>query len=158
MQMEKLAFVLTIASRNLRPHFQAHTIKVLTGYPLKKVLRKLDLLARLINWAFELNEFDIEFMSRSAIMGRALVDFLVEFTNIPEEEDAPRDDLWIIYVDGSSTKKNGGARVELIALGGEQLCNFLRLEFKTTNNEAKYEVVLAGLRLAQKMVVECVEV
>jgi ribonuclease HI len=54
-------------------------------------------------------------------------------------------------VDGSSTKKNGGAGVVLIAPSGEQLCNSLRLEFKITNNEVEYEVVLVGLRLAQKM-------
>jgi hypothetical protein len=41
--MEKLAFALTIASRKLWLYFQAHTIKVLTEYPLKKVLQKLDL-------------------------------------------------------------------------------------------------------------------
>ncbi|XP_059441871.1 uncharacterized protein LOC132174196 [Corylus avellana] len=34
--MEKLAFALTIASRKLRSYFQAHTIRVLTEYPLKK--------------------------------------------------------------------------------------------------------------------------
>ena len=62
MQMEKLAFALTIASRKLQPYFQAHTIKVLTEYPLKKVFQKLDLLGRLINWVIELSEFDIEFI------------------------------------------------------------------------------------------------
>ena len=155
-QMEKLAFALTIASRKLRPYFQAHTVKVLTEYPLKKVPLKLDLSDQLINWAIKLIEFDIEFMSRSAIKGQALVDFLVEFTNIPGKDDAPRDALWIIYVDGSSTKRNGCARVVLMALSGERMCNSLRLEFKTTNNEAEYEAVLAGLRLAQEMGVECV--
>jgi hypothetical protein len=46
-QMEKLAFALIIASRKLCPYFQAHTIRVLTEYPLKKVLQKLDLSGRL---------------------------------------------------------------------------------------------------------------
>jgi hypothetical protein len=49
MQMEKMAFALTVESRKLRPYFQAHTIKVLTEYPLKKFLRKLDLFGRLVN-------------------------------------------------------------------------------------------------------------
>jgi ribonuclease HI len=84
--------------------------------------------------------------------------FLVEFTNISEEEEAPRDNLWVIYVDGLSTKKNGGAGVVLITLGGEQLCNSLRLEFKTMNNEDEYEAVLVGLKLAQEMGTKCVEV
>jgi hypothetical protein len=62
MQMEKMAFALTIASRQFRPYFQAHTVKVLIEYPLKKVIWKLDLSGRLINWAIELNEFDVEFI------------------------------------------------------------------------------------------------
>jgi hypothetical protein len=37
-QIEKLAFVLIMASRKLWPYFQAHTIRVLTEYPLRKVM------------------------------------------------------------------------------------------------------------------------
>jgi hypothetical protein len=37
-QIEKLAFVLIMASRKLRPYFQAHTIRVLTEYLLRKVI------------------------------------------------------------------------------------------------------------------------
>jgi hypothetical protein len=58
-----------------RPYFQAHTIQVLTKYPLKKVMRKLDLSRRLANWAMELREFDIEFLPWSAIKGQALGGF-----------------------------------------------------------------------------------
>jgi hypothetical protein len=84
--MGKMAFILMIVSKKLRPYFQAHTIKVLTEYLLKKVLRKLDLSGRLINWAIDLREFNIEFISRNAIKGQALADFVVEFTTISEEE------------------------------------------------------------------------
>jgi hypothetical protein len=48
-QIKKLAFALVMASRKLRPYFQAHTIQVLTEYPLRKVMQKLDLLGRLAN-------------------------------------------------------------------------------------------------------------
>lgn len=46
--MEKLAFSLMIASRKLRPHFEAHNIQLLTNLPLKQVLRKPDALCRLM--------------------------------------------------------------------------------------------------------------
>jgi hypothetical protein len=62
--------------------FQAHTIRVLTEYPLRKVMQKLDLSGRLANWAIELGQFDLEFIPRNAIKGQALADFLVEFTNM----------------------------------------------------------------------------
>ncbi|XP_059461825.1 uncharacterized protein LOC132190804 [Corylus avellana] len=150
-QMEKLAFALVIASRKLRPYFQAHIIRVLTEYPLKKVLRKLDLSGRLANWAIELGEFDIEFLRRSSLKGQTLANFLAEFTNLPEVTSWPGDETWVIYVDGSSTKKHGGARIVMITPDGEKLCSSLKLKFKTTNNEAEYEAVLAGLDLALEM-------
>jgi hypothetical protein len=37
-RIEKLAFALIVSARKLRPYFQAHAIRVLTEYPLKKVL------------------------------------------------------------------------------------------------------------------------
>jgi hypothetical protein len=95
-QMEKLAlvFALIIASRKLHPYFQAHTIRVLAEYPLKNVLHKLDLSGRLANWAIELEEFDIEFLPRNAVKGQALVDFLTEFTNLPDTTEWPKDETW----------------------------------------------------------------
>ncbi|XP_059436627.1 uncharacterized protein LOC132169643 [Corylus avellana] len=157
-QMEKLAFTLVIASRKLRPYFQAHTINVLTEYPLKKVLRKLDLSGRLVNWAIEISEFDIHFVSRNAVKGQALADFVAEFTNIQDQEDWPKERTWVIYVDGSSSKRNGGAGVVMITPDGRELKSSLRLEFKTTNNKAEYETVIAGLGLSQELEAEFVEV
>jgi hypothetical protein len=74
-QIEKLAFALVMASRKLRPYFQAHTIRVLIEYPLRKVMQKLDLSGRLANWAIELGQFDLEFVSRNATKGQTLADF-----------------------------------------------------------------------------------
>ncbi|XP_059436668.1 uncharacterized protein LOC132169694 [Corylus avellana] len=77
---------------------------------------------------------------------------------VPIEENAQKkDETWVVYVDGSSTRKNGGAGVVLITPDGEELCSSLRLEFKTTNNEAEYEAVLAGLGLAREMGANFVE-
>jgi hypothetical protein len=87
-QIEKLAFALIMASRKLRPYFQARTIQVLIEYPLRKVMQKLDLSRRLANWAIELGQFDLEFVLRNAIKGQALADFLSEFTNLPEIEES----------------------------------------------------------------------
>jgi ribonuclease HI len=157
-QIEKLAFTLIMASRKLRPYFQAHTIRILTEYPLRKVMQKLDLSGRLANWAIELGQFDLEFVPRNAIKGQALVDFLVEFTNLQEVEEPEIEWKWVIYVDGSLTRKDGGAGIMLITLEGEKLKGSLKLEFRTTNNEAEYEAVIAGLGLALEMGAESMEV
>ncbi|XP_059450836.1 uncharacterized protein LOC132181606 [Corylus avellana] len=140
-QVEKLAFVLSVAE-----------------YPLKKVLRRLDLSGILANWAIELGEFDIEFLPRNSLKGQALVDFLAEFTNLPDVTSWPSDETWVVYVDGSSTKKHGGAGIVMITLDGEELCSSLKLMFKTTNNEAEYEAVLVGFGLALEMGAKFVEI
>jgi hypothetical protein len=69
---------------------------------LKKVLQKPDLSGRLVNWAVELGQFDIEFHPRTAIKGQELADFFFEFCNTPEPRDPAQHPLWVVYVDGSS--------------------------------------------------------
>ena len=97
-------------------------------------------------------------MPRTAIKGQVLANFLAEFTNIPKNEEVRMETNWVVYIDGSSTKKYGGAGVLLITLEGEELSSFLRLEFRTTNKEAKYEVVITGLRMALELGAESVKI
>ncbi|XP_059442062.1 uncharacterized protein LOC132174420 [Corylus avellana] len=66
--------------------------------------------------------------------------------------------MWVIYVDSSSTKNKCGAGVVMITPDKKELKSSLRLEFKTTNNEAEYEAVIAELGLAREMETEFVEV
>jgi hypothetical protein len=121
-------------------------------------MQKLDLSGRLANWAIELGQFDLEFIPRNAIKGQALADFLVEFTNMPEIEEPNIEQKWVVYVDGSSMKKKGGARIVLVTPEGDELNGSLRLEFKTTNNKAEYEAVVAGLEMALELGADSVEV
>jgi diketogulonate reductase-like aldo/keto reductase len=62
--MEKLTLALIIATKKLQPYFQSHKIVVLTNHPLRKVMNKPDATGRLIQWAVELSEFDIEYRLR----------------------------------------------------------------------------------------------
>ena len=66
-ELEKLALALMIASRKLRPYFHAHSIKVLTNYPLRQVLQKLEALGRLLKWVIELGQFNVNFYLRTII-------------------------------------------------------------------------------------------
>ncbi|XP_077215785.1 uncharacterized protein LOC143850414 [Tasmannia lanceolata] len=69
-----------MAARKLRPYFQAHTIKVLTGQPLRQILHRPDTSGRLVKWAMELSEFDINYLPRPAIKAQVLADFVAECT------------------------------------------------------------------------------
>ena len=112
-RIEKLAFALINSARRLRPYFQAHTIKGLTKHPLRKILQNLNLLGRLVSWAIELGEFDIEFHLRTSLNGQVLADIFVEFCNFLEEEELPQGETWVACMDGSSTQKYSGVSVIL---------------------------------------------
>ena len=155
--MEKLAFALITASRKLRHYFQAHVIVVMTDHPLKKLMNELKAAERLIQWAIELNEFDVKYQPRNAIKAQALGDFIAEFTpcqgNLNERED---NKTWVIHVDGLSTLHAGGIGVVLKSPEVDTLKRKVCLHYQTTDNEAEYEAFLKGLELAKSLVAESV--
>jgi hypothetical protein len=133
-------------------------IRVLTEYPLRKILQKPDLSGRLVNWSVELGQFDVEFHPRTAIKGQALTDFLVELCNILESEELPKESTWVVYVDGFSASRR--SRVGVILQNPEgQVCRFVvKLDFVTTTNKAEYETVIVGLSISREVVATNVEI
>ncbi|XP_021749718.1 uncharacterized protein LOC110715445 [Chenopodium quinoa] len=85
--IEKMALVVVIAARKLRPYFDAHPIDVLTNYLLEKPLHKMDTSGRLLKWAVELSEYEIHYKPRVSIKAQALSDFRVEASCTDEEEE-----------------------------------------------------------------------
>ncbi|XP_008219638.1 PREDICTED: uncharacterized protein LOC103319819 [Prunus mume] len=166
--LEQLALALVVSARRLRPYFQAHEITVLTNQPLRQVLQKPETLGRLVKWAIELGEFDIQFKPRPAEKGQAVTDFISELTpalsespfpsaipTAPERTEAGHFDtsvpLWILHVDGSANQQGCSASLVLTTPDGGKIEYALRFNFRTSNNEAEYEALLAGLRLAKSM-------
>ena len=84
-KIEKIAFALIVASRKLRQYFQANPILVMTDQPIKKSTKQPKVAGKMIQWAIELSQFDIEYHPRTAIKVQALVDFIAEFTS-PNED------------------------------------------------------------------------
>ena len=79
LELENLTLALVIASRKLRPYFHVHTIEVMRNYLMRQVLKKPEALRRLLKWAIELGQFDINYRPRTVIKGQALADFITEF-------------------------------------------------------------------------------
>ncbi|XP_075665749.1 uncharacterized protein LOC142635490 [Castanea sativa] len=148
-RIEKIAFALIVASRKLRPYFEAHPILVMTDQPIRKSMNKPEAAGRMVQWAVELSQFDIEYLPRTAIKAQALADFIAEFT--PNDDDNCEDaaERWTIHTDGSSTQKRGGVGIVITTPDGEKLRYGVRLKFPATNNEAEYEGILTGLRLGK---------
>ena len=149
-RMEKIAFALLVASKKLRPYFQAHSIVVMTDQPIRKMMNKIDAAGRLIQLAIELGQFNIEYWPRAAIKAQVLADFIAEFTYPYKEKELPME-TWTVQTDGSTMKKVGGAGVVLISLENEMLKYAVRLQFSATNNEVEYEALQTGLSLAKAL-------
>ncbi|XP_050258827.1 uncharacterized protein LOC126703798 [Quercus robur] len=150
-RIEKIAFALIVASRKLRPYFQSNPILVMTDQPIKKSMNKPEAAGRMVQWAIELSQFDIEYHPRAAIKAQALADFIAEFTLPDEEGTTDEVDKWIIQTDGSSAQKRGGVGVVITTPDGEVMKYGVQLEFPATNNEAEYEGILTGLRLGKAL-------
>ncbi|GJS51892.1 putative reverse transcriptase domain-containing protein [Tanacetum coccineum] len=58
---------------------------------------------------------------------------------------------WKLYTDGDASSDSSSAGLMLIDPGGKEYTYDLRFRFEPTNNEAEYEALLAGLRIAQDM-------
>ena len=159
--MEKLILALVTAARKLCPYFQAHTIEVPTEYPMKQVLHKPETSSRLMKWAIELSEFDIRYKLKTTIKGQVLADFVMEFASAEPAKDAQATtDLstWKLSVDGASNAQGSGAGLILTSPEGIDIEYALRFGFHTSNNEAEYEAVIAGLNLAHSLEVDQLEV
>ncbi|XP_071688186.1 uncharacterized protein [Rutidosis leptorrhynchoides] len=155
--IEKLVYALVVTSRRLRRYFQAHQIMVLTDQPIRQLLYKPEISGRLTKWAIELGKHEIAYCARSAIKGQVMADYLAETAADmpvifdPEQLLAPSPEIWELYTDGAASFESTGAGLILTCPHREVHTYALRFNFKVTNNEAKYEALLVGMRIAREL-------
>ncbi|GJU87334.1 ribonuclease H-like domain-containing protein [Tanacetum coccineum] len=70
---------------------------------------------------------------------------------VKEKEVSDPSNEWKLYTNRASSPDGAGAGLMLIDPAGKEYTYALRFEFETTNNEAEYEALLVGLRIAQEM-------
>ena len=119
----------------------------MTDQPIKKSMNKPEAAGRMVQWAIKLSQFDIEYHPRTAIKAQVLADFIAKFTFSDEDSLTNKAERWTIQTDGSLAQRRGGVRVVITTLDEEILKYGVQLKFPATNNEAKYEGILTGLRL-----------
>ena len=84
-----------------------------------------------------------------------------DFNETSFQENSPEDlGWWKIYVDRASNAKGSGTGVVIITPDETVIEQSIRLDFKTSNNEAEYEAVLTGLNStktlgAKQLTVHC---
>ena len=84
--LEKLVLALIHGIRKLPYYFQAHTVYVLTEYPLQSLLKRSDFTGRIAKWGTRLGSFNIGYKPRSLVKGQVLVGFIAEFSPKKEVE------------------------------------------------------------------------
>lgn len=88
---------------------------------------------------------------------QVLVDFLIECTwsnKKLEEVSTEQSNLgmtWILHVDGALNFQGSRAGLILINMERVVIKYTMHFLFKTTNNQAKYEALLAGLKLVKEL-------
>nr|GEW13038.1 reverse transcriptase domain-containing protein [Tanacetum cinerariifolium] len=159
--MEKLVLTLVCAAKRLCRYFQMYPIVIITDQPIRQVISRPDMAGRLQKWSVMLGEHNIAYRPRTSEKGQILVDFLVE-----KQDDAPPEasviktpqEPWTLFTNGSSCVDGSGAGLILTSPEGTKFTYALRFQFTASNNEAKYEALIAGLRITAHMGVRNVHV
>jgi hypothetical protein len=132
----------------LRHYFETYPIEVVTEYPLGDIIRNKDANGRIVKWAMELCPYTLGFRSRSTIKSQALVDFVVEWTDMNTPVSPSSTEHWTMYFDGSLNIDGAGASVHFISPSGDKLSYVLQIHFRASNNTAEYEAAIHNLRIA----------
>jgi ribonuclease HI len=121
---------------------------VVSSFPLGEIIQCREASGRIAKWAVEIMGETISFAPRKAIKSQVLADFVVEWvdTQLPAAPIQP--ELWTMFFDGSLMKIGAGAGLLFISPLGKHLRYVLRLHFPASNNVAKYEALVNGLRIA----------
>ncbi|XP_070024950.1 uncharacterized protein [Nicotiana sylvestris] len=136
--------------------------------PLKYIFQKPMPTGKLAKWQILLSEFDIVYVTQKAIKGQALADHLAE--NPVDGEYEPlktyfsdeevlfiRKDIAESYVgrrmffDGAANFKGFVIGAVLVSETGHHYLVSAKLRFSCTNNMAKYEAYILGLKMAIDM-------
>ncbi|KAL0456473.1 UNVERIFIED_CONTAM: hypothetical protein Slati_0986500 [Sesamum latifolium] len=65
------------------------------------------------------------------------------------QEEVSEAKPWLLHVDDSSTTQGSGAGIVLTTPQGDDMEFAVKFELKASNNEAEYEALVLGMRMAQ---------
>nr|GEY84209.1 reverse transcriptase domain-containing protein [Tanacetum cinerariifolium] len=160
MEKEKLIVYLAAAKETVSALIMTEKeAKQIPIYFVSRALRGLELNytpMEKLKWIIELGEYAIHYRPRVSVKGHILADFIVERpekdssdTLMEVEEKLP--EPWILFTDGSSCTDGFRAGLILTNPEGVEFTCALRFRFDATNNEAAYEALIFGLRIAEQM-------
>jgi ribonuclease HI len=150
---QKLAYSVFLTAQKLRHYFTVHSIIVVNEAPLSNILNNPEVTERVSLWGIELSPLDITYKKRKAIKSQILPDFIAEWLELQNAGPPDLSSVWTMYFDGFKRVEGAGAGVVLTSPQGDTLKYVLQMSFpQASNNEAKYEALLHGMRMAKACV------
>ncbi|XP_070019583.1 uncharacterized protein [Nicotiana sylvestris] len=170
--LERTCCALTWVAQKLKHYVSSYTTYLISRLdPLKYIFQKPMPTGRLAKWQILLTEFDIIYVTQAAMKAQDLTDHLAENPvdeeyeplkiYFPDEEVTHIDEVekdeklgWKLFFDGAANMKSVRIGAVLISEIGHHYPITAQLCFYCTNNMAKYEACILGLRLAMDMRVQ----
>src|SRR3954469_17262650 len=139
-----------MTSRKVSHYFDEHPITIMSSTPLADILNNPGATDRVVEWNIELSPWDLQFKHPTTIKAQVLPDFLVEWTEVQTLGPLDLSNSWTMFFDGSRRQQGAGAGVVLVSPKGMKLRYVLQINFSNaSNNEAEYEALLHGMRMAK---------
>ncbi|XP_075083510.1 uncharacterized protein LOC142167250 [Nicotiana tabacum] len=152
--------------QKLRHYMLAYTTHLKSR--LKYIILKLMPPGKLAKWQILLIEFDIVYITRKAIRGQALSDYLVENPVDKDYESLTMyfcddkvlvagEDItesypgWRMFFDAAANFKEVGIRAVLISKSGQHYPASAKIRFPYSNNMAEYEACIIGIGMKVDM-------
>jgi ribonuclease HI len=147
-QIQKLLYMVVLARRKLRHYFEAHSVTVVSSFPLGEIICNPDAAGRIAKWSVELMGETLAYALHKAIKSQILADFVAEWTDTQLPPLQIQAECWTLYFDESVMETGAGASLLFISPLGEHMRYAVRLHFPASNNMAGYEALLYGLQIA----------
>ena len=126
--------------------------------PLNDIKNNHDATGRIAKCAIELLPFYITYKPREVIKSQVLADFDAEWTEAELPKEYVTYSNWVMYFDGSKMLAGLEAGIVLTSPTGDTVQYVLQILYTDSNNAAKYEALLHGLRMATSMGIQRLEV
>ncbi|XP_073103293.1 uncharacterized protein [Elaeis guineensis] len=116
-------------------------------------------------WTVKLGEFNIQYRLQPSMKVQVLADFIAECTIFDNKPEDTNDNtikeattlklnlksIWMLHIDGASNAQGSGAGLILMNSKGIVTEYAFRFNFKASNNQAEYEALLTGLKIAKEL-------
>ncbi|XP_073367703.1 uncharacterized protein [Aegilops tauschii subsp. strangulata] len=143
-------------AKMLIQYFQEHVVPVVSMTPMGEIMGCRDASGRVAKWAIEQASHTILYEPCTTIKSKALADFLVDWTETQYLPPPPDSTHWRMHFDGSKMRSGLGAGIVMSSPKGGRLPYALQTHFAASDNVAKYEALMHGLRLAKEIGIRCV--